>query len=357
MERIVLTTGGTGGHIFPALAVIEELRERHPGLELLFVGSEYGPEAALMQRAQVPFVALPVRGFQGRGLKALGAAVNMLRGTVCALGLLRKFKPELVVGFGGYAAFATVLAARMQGLPTAIHEQNALAGLSNRLLGKIVRRVMCSLPDTRGFAPGKTVLVGNPIRRAVLAAGVGERGGRGKRLFVMGGSQGARAINELIIRALPLLSEAGVELWHQTGAAEHQRICAAYAASAVEARVEPFVHDMGQAYAWADLALCRAGATSVAELAACGLPAVFVPFPYAAHDHQTKNAELVASHGAALVFAESCGQEAVKAALTLLNAPERLAAMSAAFTQLARPDAAAVVAKQLEELVCKTDMA
>ena len=353
MERVILTTGGTGGHIFPALAVAEELRARRPGIRLLFVGSAYGPEAELSALAAVPFAGLPVRGFWGRGLRALGAAVSMPRAVWRAVFLLRRFAPQAVMGFGGYAAFAAVLAARCLGIPAAVHEQNALAGVSNAILGRLTGNILCSLPETQGFGGRSVVLTGNPVRRSVLEAGQKARRGEGKRLLIMGGSQGAKAVNSYVARSLTRFMEAGIELWHQSGGADYERMLAAYQDAGMEgARLEPFIHDMGRAYAWADLALCRSGATTVAELTACGLPSALVPFPHATHDHQTANACLLERQGAAFVVAENelDRRDCAGMAIALLDSPEKLAAMSEAARKLARPQAAADVADFLEEL-------
>ena len=349
----MLTTGGTGGQIFPALAVAEELRARYPGIGLLFVGSEYGPEAELSVRAGVPFAGLPVRGFWGRGVKSLGAAVGMLRGLWRAFFLLRRFAPQVVMGFGGYAAFAAVLTARCLGVPAVVHEQNALAGVSNKILGRLTGNILCSLPETQGFGSCPLVLTGNPVRLSVLGAGQKARRGEGKRLLVMGGSQGAKAVNSYVAQNLSRLKEAGIAIWHQSGSADYERMLAVYEDAGMEgARLEPFIHDMGQAYAWADLALCRAGATTVAELTACGLPAAFVPFPHATHDHQAKNACLLERQGAALVLAEDAlyRQDSAGMVIDLLHSPEKLAAMSESARKLARPQAAVAVVDFLEEL-------
>jgi UDP-N-acetylglucosamine--N-acetylmuramyl-(pentapeptide) pyrophosphoryl-undecaprenol N-acetylglucosamine transferase len=357
VERVILTTGGTGGHIFPALAVAEEVRSRHPGTTLLFVGSEYGPEAELSARAGLPFVGLPVRGFWGRGLRSLGAAVGMLCALWRSFVLLRHFKPQVVIGFGGYAAFATVLTARCLGIPAVVHEQNALAGMSNKILGRLAGNILCSLPETQGFEGCSVVLAGNPVRRSVLDAGQKARCGERKRLLIMGGSQGAKAINTYVAQALPRFKEAGIAIWHQSGSADYERMLAVYEdADMEEVRLEAVSHDMGKAYAWADLALCRSGATTVAELTACGLPAAFIPFPYATHDHQTMNARLLERQGAALVVAEhELGRrDFAGMVIDVLNSPEKIAAMSEAARKLARPQAASAVADFLEALVGKS---
>jgi UDP-N-acetylglucosamine--N-acetylmuramyl-(pentapeptide) pyrophosphoryl-undecaprenol N-acetylglucosamine transferase len=319
------------------------------------VGSEYGPEAELSARAAVPFAGLPVSGFWGRGLKALGAAVGMSRALWKAFFLLRHFRPQVVIGFGGYAAFAAVLTACCLRIPAAVHEQNALAGVSNKLLGGLCGNILCSLPQTQGFGEPQ-VLTGNPVRRAVLEAGQRSRRGEGKRLLIMGGSQGAKAVNSYVAQALPRFKAAGIAIWHQSGSADYVRMRVIYQNAGMEdARLEPFIHVMGQAYAWADLALCRAGATTVAELAACGLPAAFIPFPHATHDHQTMNARLLERQGAALAVAECELDQRDFAGMVvdLLQSPEKLAAMSEAARKLARPQAAAAVVDFLNDLVVK----
>lgn len=371
MRRVILTTGGTGGHIFPALAVAEELSRRHPGVRILFLGGQYGPEADLAARAGLEYVGLPVRGVMGRGLRAVSAVAGMVLGVWRAMHVVRRFDPDMVVGFGGYAAFAGVLAGWLSGKPVAIHEQNAIPGLANRLLAHVARRVFLSLPDTAGAFPAqRSVTTGNPVRAAIVAVGADApvadaarpaRPARTRRLLVMGGSLGARAVNEAVVAALPALRDAGVELWHQTGTADWEKVRAGYKqAGFSDARVEAFIEDVASAYRWADLVLCRAGATSVAELAVAGKPSVLVPFPFATHDHQLHNARHVADAGAALVIEQkdlapvpggSGGIPAVDVARVLtqlLSDRERLADMGRAARALGRPDAAAAVVNGME---------
>lgn len=375
MKRIILTTGGTGGHIFPALAVAEEIRRRCPEASILFVGGKYGPEGDLAAQAGLEFYGLPVRGFLGRGLKMIGAGLGMLRGLATAKAIMRRTKPQIVVGFGGYAAYAAVTAARWCGVPTAVHEQNSFPGLANRLLAKKADRVFISLPDDKGcFLKEKTLLTGNPIRASIAA--LAAEGGReerapGRNVLVLGGSQGAKAINDAIIANLETLLDANVILWHQAGASDAPRVREAYrmagskvagvgvAATGNEAlRADPFIHDMAAAYRWADLAVCRAGATTIAELTAAGLPALFIPFPAATHDHQTKNARQLADAGAAELLPQSkLGPDADGAAVlgqricALLDDPSTLAAMSAAMRKLAKPYAAAALVDELERMI------
>lgn len=354
MDNIILTTGGTGGHIFPALAVAEELRRRNPNANLLFVGSLYGPEERLMRQAGIPFEGLPVRGLLGRGFKAVGAGAQMALAVVKAVGILRRFKPDVVAGFGGYAAFAPMLAARILGVPGVLHEQNAIAGASNRFLARLARRVCISLPNTSGFDMKKCVFTGNPVRAAVSAVGQVDRHRQTRRLLVMGGSQGAHALNAFMLENLAEFRGAGVEIRHQTGITDEGRVRAAYVAAGYAPEcVSAFIDDMAGAYAWADVALCRAGASTVAELCAAGLPSVLVPFPYAIHDHQTRNAEVLTRSGAAVLVPE--GRMAVQGMsdilLRLLTMPGEREPFAAAALAAARPDAAARVVAVLEQTV------
>ena len=318
MERVLLTTGGTGGHIFPALAVAEALRQRHPGVELLFVGSQYGPEQRLARAAGIDFIGLPVRGFLGRGLRAFAAAGRMACAVCRARGIIRRFRPQVVAGFGGYAAFAPMLAA-------------------------LARRICLSLPGTEGFDASRTVLTGNPVRAAVVALAGRQHDFSGKRLLVMGGSLGAHALNVHVCRHLDALRAAGIEVRHQTGVRDEAVTREAYAAAGYDpACVSAFIDDMASAYAWADLVLCRAGATTVAELCAAGLPSVLVPFPYAVHDHQTRNAQALVAEGAALMLPEArMESDGLMAQVTdLLQDTGRLRTMAAAASGWMRISAA-----------------
>jgi len=363
--RIILTTGGTGGHIFPALAVAEALRRKEPDIELLFIGGLYGPEKELVEKAEIGFVGLPVRGFIGRGFKALSALGAMSTGIGQAMNVVRAFKPHAVMGFGGYAAFAAVFAAWLLRCPCALHEQNAIPGQANKILGKMVQRICLSWPQPAGspsFPEERCVFTGNPIRSGIAALGQSKPGHEGDpRLLVMGGSLGARAINDMVVSILPQLKEAGISVLHQTGKGEYERVREAYLAAGCSAEeadsmVRPFIHDMDAAYADCDLALCRAGATSMAELAATGTPAVFVPFPHAAHDHQTANARAMQDAGGGILLPQTEAQRMTEEGtlapmlIELLTDRARLAAMREGALSLAHPEAADAVADQLLSL-------
>ena len=360
--RIILTTGGTGGHIFPALAVAEALRRKRPDVEILFIGGLYGPEKELVEKAGIAFVGLPVRGFIGRGLKALSALAAMSTAIGQAMNVVREFRPHAVMGFGGYAAFASVFAGWLLRCPCALHEQNAIPGQANRILGKLVRRICLSWPqpaDKPGFPPERCVSTGNPIRSGIAALGREKPVHEGApHLLVMGGSLGARAINELVADMLPALREAGITITHQTGKGEWENVrraylSAGYSAEEADAAVHPFIHDMAAAYASCDLALCRAGATSMAELAATGTPAVFLPFPQAAHDHQTANARAMQEAGGGILLPQHEAQALAREGrlapmlIELLNDKARLAAMHGGALSLACPEAADTVAEEL----------
>lgn len=347
MPKVILTTGGTGGHIFPALAVGEVLRQR--GYELLFMGATYGQEADLAARAGIPFLGLPGRGFLGRGLRAIPAAFDLAAAVSRALRQVYKFAPCAVAAFGGYASVAPSLAAFFLSIPLLLHEQNAIAGMGNKLLSRLAKTVCASLPDTKGF--GKPFIVtGNPVRQGMEKARE-TAGAPGKRLLILGGSQGASALNAYIAGQLPKFRQAGIEIRHQTGAKDYDATCQAYANAGYDpACVSPFIDDMAQAYGWADLAFCRSGASTVAELCIAGLPAVLTPFPAAIHDHQTLNAESLAKAGSALLLPEPQIGRGADIILDLLANPEKLGKMSRIAESLARPEAASNVASEIEKL-------
>jgi UDP-N-acetylglucosamine--N-acetylmuramyl-(pentapeptide) pyrophosphoryl-undecaprenol N-acetylglucosamine transferase len=330
----------------------------------------------------------------------------MIGGVRAATKIIRKFNPQVVVGFGGYAAFAGVLAGRMSGRLTAIHEQNAFPGLTNRILGKRVDRIFLSMPDVgKVFPKGKALMVGNPVRSGIMvlyeqrqgmlrsplgAEGHAETGQgstpdpelaelgtvagaidaavslgehyrprqRPPRLLVMGGSLGAKALNQGMLASFPALLAADIEVWHQTGQADYEEVRLKYRESgAVHVRVEPFINDMARAYSWADLALCRAGGSSVAELTSAGLPAILVPFPFAAQDHQRYNARFLTSEGAAVTLEQDkfFGAQGNPTLLTetileIVRDESTLEQMSRRSLSLAKPYAAREMVDELEQM-------
>lgn len=353
--RVLMAGGGTGGHLFPGVAVAETLRES--GAEVTFVGTTTGIEARVL-----PSLGWPLETIRARGLvrtRPIDRLRFLLEAPATVLGvvrLLRRLRPHVVAGVGGYASGPVVLLAALGRIPTAILEQNTVPGITNRLLGRVVRSVYATFEDsTRWFPAGKVEVLGNPVRRAIVAS-LGRTRDRGAapvlRIFAFGGSQGARGVNELLMDAAPALASAPIQLVHQTGAADRDRVAQAYREAGLDAEVIAFESDMARRYAEADLALCRAGATTLAELAMARLPAVLIPFPYATHDHQRKNAETYAAAGAARSLDQESATGASLAALLreLSHSPDRLSAMAEAMGGLARPDAAAQVAHRLEAL-------
>ncbi|WFS61989.1 undecaprenyldiphospho-muramoylpentapeptide beta-N-acetylglucosaminyltransferase [Pseudodesulfovibrio thermohalotolerans] len=345
LNRVILTTGGTGGHIFPALSVATALTEYNKGMRILFMGGP-GPEGELARRHGLEFLELPAGGIMGKGIPGALSGLGWLgTGIPKALFEVWRFRPDAVIGFGGYAGFCPVLAARILGIPTAVHEQNSVPGVTNKVLGKMVNRIFLSFPDAMGLFPAdKTFLTGNPVRPEIFKAGERRRGHTpGKRVFVFGGSQGARPVNDAVIEALPRFMEADVTLVHQTGRIDFSRVRAAYeAAGADPAQVREFIEDMGAEYAACDLVICRSGASTVFEIAAAGAPAIFVPFPQATHDHQTMNARAMTDIGAAVLLPQSglSGATLADRVFKLLDDRERLESMETAAKGMARRFAA-----------------
>ena len=311
----MIMAGGTGGHVYPALAVAHELKRR--GHEVVWMGAPESFEARVVPAQGFPIEFVRVSGLRGKGLvKLLLAPLLIARAMLDAWAALRRRHPEVVLGMGGFAAGPGGLVARLWDVPLVIHEQNAAAGLTNRWLARIAQRVLEAFPGT--FAGATTV--GNPVRSAIRDVAVPESRLAARQgpahVLVIGGSQGARALNERVAEAVALLSPAErPEVWHQAGRTL-EVAQAAYRRAGVDATIDPFIEDMAGAYAWADLIVCRAGASTIAELAAAGCAAVLVPFPAAVDDHQTRNAAYLVRAGAAVLMPES-GLTAQKLADTL----------------------------------------
>lgn len=353
MKRLILTTGGTGGHIFPALAVAETVRTVLPECAILFVGGQHGPEGDWALRAGLAFKALPARGVVGRGLKSVSTLFWLGRSLFGAWKILRAFRPDVVLGLGGYAAFSCAFTASLMGIPTAIHEQNSEPGVANRMLASRVRRILVSFADmnTQAFAGKPVVLTGNPVRARIRE--VREKApARGRNVLIIGGSQGASGLNRILSREIESFKNLGLRIWHQTGVDDFGSIRAAYDQKYPEARVDAFIADMGEAYAFADLVICRAGATTLSELLVAGKPSVLVPFPYATHDHQLKNARFLEKHGAALVLQQSQLENMSLATVAgdLFQMPDRLANMARVAKDMAILDAGERIVAQLQEI-------
>jgi UDP-N-acetylglucosamine--N-acetylmuramyl-(pentapeptide) pyrophosphoryl-undecaprenol N-acetylglucosamine transferase len=344
VTTVLIMAGGTGGHVFPALAVADVLKAR--ACRVVWLGTRRGIEARLVPAAGIPVEWVRVAGLRGKGLGSwLLAPLRLLQALGDAIGAIRRTQPDVVLGLGGFVAGPGGLAARLLGRPLVIHEQNAIAGLTNRILARFAHTVAEAFSGS--FAAGVgAIAVGNPVRRAIeaLDTATPRTAHAPRRLLVFGGSQGAAAINRIAPAALALLAPGErPAVLHQTGRERREAVVAGYAALGVAADVREFIDDMAAAYAWADLAIARSGALTVAELAAAGLPALLVPFPAAVDDHQTLNARFLANRGAAVLLAEAgLTAERLAAELrTLLGADTRpLAAMAEAARRAATPGAA-----------------
>ncbi len=343
---VMIMAGGTGGHIFPGLAVAEVLRRR--AVPVIWLGARAGLETRLVPAQGIDLITLPVRGVRGKAWRArLAAPAMLLHALWCAGTALRRTRPRCVLALGGYAAGPGGLAAFIQRVPLVVHEQNALPGMTNRVLGRLARRVLCGFPNA---LPGAE-WVGNPVRAAIAALpppAVRLAGRVGPvRILILGGSQGARVLNAAVPAAIALLLPAArPAIWHQCGVQGVEATRSAYLDSHIDARVDAFIDGMDQAYAWADLVVCRAGALTLAELAAAGLPAILVPYPHAVDDHQTRNAQVLVQAGAALLKAEHAlePKELARELSALLSDPCRRMAMAEAARSLVRMDAAERIA-------------
>ncbi|QKK02110.1 MAG: undecaprenyldiphospho-muramoylpentapeptide beta-N-acetylglucosaminyltransferase [Pseudomonadota bacterium] len=342
--RVLIMAAGTGGHIFPGLAVAEQLRARR--VSVSWLGTPGGLEQQLVPPAGIELDAIQITGLRGRGWAGwLAAPWRVLRAMVQARGILRGRRPDCVLSMGGYIAGPGALAARLLGIPLVIHEQNSIAGLTNRLLRPLARRIYTAFPDT--LSGGE--VVGNPVRADIAALPPPDERFRARqgrlRLLVIGGSLGARAFAEVVPRALARLpADRRPRVVHQAGR-QLEVTRSAYRDAGVDGDIVAFIDDMARAWSQADLAICRAGALTIAELAAAGLPAVLVPFPHAVDDHQTRNAAFLADADAAWVVDESCFDDQWLVDRLGQVDREQLLAMAQKARALARTDSARRVAE------------
>lgn len=307
--RIVIAGGGTGGHLFPGIAIAEEFLRQNEKSLVIFIGTQRGIERRMLSGLGYELKEIDVEGLKGRGLTALIKGMYAIpRSMWQSRKILTDFRPDVVIGVGGYASGPAVIAAWLMGIPTAIAEQNALAGNTNRILGKFVDKVFLTYEQSRhSFTAKKVQVTGNPVRRA-FAAGLPQSSSirQGRQILIFGGSQGAAAINKAVIEMLPFLDKMkdSLRIVHQTGERDLELVKKAYEQSGIQSDVRSFIVDMASAYAASDLIICRAGATSLAEITAAGKASILIPFPYAANDHQTLNAQAMAEAGAAAMIPE-----------------------------------------------------
>ncbi len=358
--RLMLTGGGTGGHLFPAIATAQALRQRFPSTEVLFLGT-----GRRIDRGSLAGAGFRARTIHCQGLKGKGAVARIKALLLLPLALLEAlwqilcFRPQLVVGVGGYVTGPVMVAARLLGRPTLIHEQNSVPGLANRKLGRLVDRICVSLPASVGYFPAdKTRLTGNPVRQEILALAreTKTRDCQETTLLVLGGSLGAHRVNELVVEAiklLPLEQRAAVHLIHQTGPTDEAVVVRAYDRLGVSADVQGFFSDMAAIYARADLVVSRAGATTLAELAILGIPALLIPYPYAADNHQERNGRYYVDGGGALMFREQSlsGKRLAEELARLLADPACRERMRKGMKGLGLPGAADEIVKVCLELL------
>ena len=357
--RIVIAGGGTGGHLFPGLAIAQEFRARNKRNSIVFISTGNPLERTVLGRTDFRLESITAEGLKGRGIwNQARSALKIPKGIIEALRILKTYKPDLTVGLGSYSAGPVVLGAWLLRTKIVLHEQNILPGITNRILAPFADRIYLSFDDTRArFAPHKIRLTGNPVRRELLNNHDAETMAPGHEkfcVFIIGGSQGAHSINTTLVEALGHLTRKdGLYFVHQTGSDDEQMVAEAYRRENVAARVQAFFQHMGPLYKRADLIICRAGATTVAEVTAMGKAVIFVPFPYAADDHQTLNAATLADRGAAeLVHDKDMNAGTLAQRIEYYAAhPQALEAMAAKAGGLGHPDAARHIVDDCYDLV------
>jgi len=350
--KVMIMAGGTGGHVFPALAVAEELRAAN--VDVSWLGTRAGIEAELVPSNGIKLNYLDIEGIRGRGLVALLKAPLLLwRSIRQSLSVLGEYQPQVVLGMGGFASGPGAVAARLKGIPIVIHEQNSVAGTTNRIVARIARRVMQGFPG----ALKRGEWCGNPVRPTIANMPPPEERFANRvgttSLLILGGSRGALAINKIMPQALALIDPAiRPQIIHQTGKLHCEQTRALYKAAGIEAEIVPFIEKMEEAYDWADFAVCRAGALTVAELTCTGLGSVLIPFPYAIDDHQTVNGKLLVEQGSALMIQQKdlTAKMLAEEITALCSSRSRLLEMAMRARELSKTGAAARVANVCMEV-------
>jgi UDP-N-acetylglucosamine--N-acetylmuramyl-(pentapeptide) pyrophosphoryl-undecaprenol N-acetylglucosamine transferase len=360
--RVVIAGGGTGGHVYPGVAVAREIASRRPDAQITFAGTARGLEARIVPREGFALDLIRSGGLKGKSIADRVRGLWLIPlGMVDAWHIVSRRRPHLVIGVGGYSSGPVVLVAALRGVPTMLLEQNAMPGLTNRLLAPLVRAAAVTYESTQAFFGGKAFVSGNPVRPAFFETVERERQAGGDaqtavtNVLVFGGSQGAHAINVAMVEAAAELAAGGshLRLTHQTGERDVEMVRTAFREAGLAADVEPFFDDMPRQLGRADLIVCRAGATTLAEITAAGKAAILIPLPTATDDHQRKNAESLAAAGAAEVLLQKdvTGHVLAQRILALASDRDTRARMSAAARVLARPDAARVIVDRALELV------
>ncbi len=358
--RIIIAGGGTGGHLFPGIAIAEEFISKYPETEILFVGTGNYFEKATISKAGFNHKSITVEGIKGRGIiRQLISVFKIPKGIFESLKILKSFKPNLVFGVGSYSSGPVIIMAWMLGIKIALHEQNILSGITNRILSHFADRIYVSFENTKKLDnPKKIIVSGNPLRKEITdiakkAIADHEPGKIPFTVLILGGSQGAHSINMALIDALSHVKNKERYLFvHQTGASDAQSVANAYERYKILCDVKPFFDDMAKQYSQADLIICRAGATTVAEITAIGRGAIYIPYPFAANDHQTQNAKALCDAGAAVVITERdlTGKILADKIEYFLENTQELGNMASVAKTFGKPDAAAFIANDCYQM-------
>ena len=365
LTRVIVSGGGTGGHIFPAISIANEIQRRYPDCNILFVGANGRMEVEKVPAAGFEIITLPVKGLKRKKLwKNIPIAYRLVKSLFIVRKLLKQFRPEVVIGVGGYASAPTLMVAQWMGIPTVVQEQNSYAGVTNKLVGKKADAICVAYKGMERFFPRERIhLTGNPVRRDILNIRHGDQDAYGyfglnpnlKTIVVVGGSLGARTINESVAEALPRMAHAkGVQIVWQTGKSYLHRAqeLLTHTDHTLPVVAMDFIHHMDRAFAVADLMISRAGAGSISEFAMLGLPVILVPSPNVAEDHQTKNAQSLVDEGAAVMVRDADAvEQLMDLALELVNDEERLKALSESIQTLALPQSAEKIVDIVENIV------
>jgi UDP-N-acetylglucosamine--N-acetylmuramyl-(pentapeptide) pyrophosphoryl-undecaprenol N-acetylglucosamine transferase len=355
--KVIIAGGGTGGHLFPGVAVGREILKRYPEAKILFITGGKKIESQILKDAAFTQSSILVEGIKGRGWKrAVKSLLKLPYGLVQCISILKKMSPHLVLGVGGYSAGPVCLASWMMGIPTAIHEQNSFPGLTNRLLCRIADRVFISFDESRSHFPkGSLCLTGNPVRAEFFGKQVQRDGNHGFTVLVTGGSQGAMSINRAFLSALELLKGRGKDfkVIHQTGDRDFDWISGEYGKRELQGDIVPFIEDMAEAYYQADIFVGRSGAGTVFELAALGKPSILIPYPHAANRHQEANARVLVNAGGAEMLLEDnlSGKSLADLLLKYLEDRDALKKMGEMALKVAQPNAAKSIVDHLEEMM------
>jgi UDP-N-acetylglucosamine--N-acetylmuramyl-(pentapeptide) pyrophosphoryl-undecaprenol N-acetylglucosamine transferase len=363
-KRIVFAGGGTGGHLFPGIAIAEAFIKRNPENRVIFISTGKPFEVSVLEEKKFQLKTITAEGIKGRGIVRQIISISKIpKGLFESMFILKNFRPHLVIGVGGYSAGPVVLGAWLMGIKIVLHEQNILPGITNRILSYLADRIYVSFKDTKGnFNPRKVCVTGNPVRNEVLCFGMKETAFSGSvqdklfTIFVIGGSQGAHSINMAVVDALKFLKEKDAFFFiHQTGAADEEEVKNAYREDGITGTVKSFFNDMGQQYRNADLVICRAGATTVAELTAIGKGALLIPYPFAADDHQVLNAKILSDAGAAEIILqkELSGRSLARKIEYYASNYKALSNMALMAKKLGRTDAAEAIVDDCYKLMMR----